>query len=124
MIFLVFGGWTIISVIKDYKDIDSDLQAGNQTAYTLLVKKGKDIAVFHKRYTLCLSILMLLPLFWLYSIKATFIHAVILFSLSVVFYFVINRKPSTATVELSLLVVSLYLFNLVLGAHFSHITSM
>lgn len=119
--FLVFGGWSILSVIKDYKDIESDRIAGIQTAYTLLLKKGKSIETFHKVYSLLLSVLMLTPLLWLISIGANMIFVGALVLLCVLFFWSITKEASNKTVERSLVVVNLYLFVLVLAGHFSHL---
>lgn len=120
IVFFVFGGWSIISVIKDYKDIEGDARVGNQTAYTLLLKKGKDIAIFHKKYSQFLFMMMMLPIIWLLTRATSFIHIIVLIALTVMFYFSITKQASTKTVERSLLIVNLYLLNLVFAGHFSH----
>ncbi len=119
-VFLVFGGWSIISVIKDYKDIEGDAAVGNQTAYTLLQKRGYNIFRFHKNYTRVLSLLLFVPFLWLLKIDA---HAVfyVLMGLSVVtFYWVINWPPSNKAVESALGAINAYLLFFALACHFSH----
>lgn len=118
--FLVFGGWSIISVIKDYKDIESDVSVGNQTAYSLLSKRGKSIENFHKKYTIFLSLTMLIPILWIRSLNMSWLYSVLLIILIASFYVSISRKPSIAVVEQSLLLVNFYILGLVFVAHFSH----
>lgn len=118
--FFVFGGWSILSVVKDYKDIESDRRVGNQTAYTLLLKKNKNIKKFHKIYTFLLSLSMFIPLFWLFTIDAAIVFKAVLGVLSIAFFFVINRAPSKETVALGLSLVNIYLLNLVIAFHLSH----
>jgi len=118
--FFVFGGWSILSVIKDYKDIESDQLVGNQTAYTLLLKSGKNIQKFHKIYTLVLSLSMLIPLVWLFNINAALLFKVCLVLLTLTFFVVINRAPVKSTVALGLMCANFYLLNLVLAFHLSH----
>lgn len=119
-LFLVFGGWSIIAVIKDYKDIESDYAVGNQTAYVLLKKRGNDIFRFHKNYTRALSLLLFIPFLWLLKIDAhVFFYAVM--GLSVIaFYWVINWPPSTKAVESGLGAINIYLLMFALACHFSH----
>ena len=118
--FLVFGGWSVLSVIKDYKDIASDQAAGVQTVYTLLLKKNKNIAIFHKIYSLVMAIFMLIPILWLLSINASSIFVLAIAILSIVFFISINKAPSNRTVERSLLVINIYLAVLVMAGHVSH----
>ncbi len=120
MIFFVFGGWSILSVIKDYKDIESDRQAGYQTAYTLLLKKGKGIEKFHRIYTLALSVCMLIPVYWVCQIKAHSLFLWGLVILAVMFYLAINRAATRATVVLALSLMNVYLLVLVIAFHTSH----
>lgn len=118
--FFIFGGWSVLSVIKDYKDIESDLGAGVQTAYTLLRKRNADIEKFHKRFSLLLSALMLVPLVWLNLIQADLIFSFALGLICVLFYFSIIQKPSSQTVERSIVIINIYLLLLVCANHMSH----
>lgn len=118
--FLVFGGWSILSVIKDYKDIKSDIAVGNQTLYTLLLNKGKTYEGFHKKYVAFLCIMMLVPLVATQPMKIHWFFVLIHVALIATFYWSINRPPSNRVVEQSLFLVNVYLLNLVLSLHFSY----
>ncbi len=119
-IFLVFGGWSIISVIKDYKDIDGDEAVGNQTAYVLLKKRGYNLMRFHKNYTRALSVLLFIPFLWLIKIDAHAVFYVLMAASIVVFYRVINWPSSSKAVESALMSISAYLLIFTLACHFSH----
>lgn len=118
--FFVFGGWSILSVIKDYKDIESDQHVGNQTAYTLLLKKGVSIQKFHKLYTAALSLSMFIPLFWLNNSGAHIAFKILLVLLTLGFFITINGSPNKQTVARGLGLANFYLLNLVVAFHLSH----
>lgn len=37
---LAFGGWSLLAALKDEKDVETDLELGTQTLFTLLVRRG------------------------------------------------------------------------------------
>jgi 4-hydroxybenzoate polyprenyltransferase len=124
MAFLVFGGWSIISVIKDYKDIESDLFVGNQTLYSLILKNGRSIKGFHKKYVIFLCVMMLTPIIWFMSLQISSLFILLLIALVFAFYFSIMRQASNRVVEQSLVLINIYIFNLVLAAHFNEMAQL
>ncbi len=118
--FFVFGGWSILSVVKDYKDIENDRQVGNQTAYTLLQKRGKNIQKFHRVYTTLLALSMLIPVFWLRTVGAPVLSIFAVVVLALLFVVGINREASKRSVALAFGAINLYLLNLVTAFHLSH----
>lgn len=45
---LVFGGYSLVALLKDYKDVEADRAAGVQTIYTLAEKRGWALAKVHR----------------------------------------------------------------------------
>jgi 4-hydroxybenzoate polyprenyltransferase len=45
---LVFGGWSLVAVLKDYKDLRADARSGVQTVYTLAVRRGWGLRRVHR----------------------------------------------------------------------------
>lgn len=39
---LVFGGWSLLAMLKDHKDVDEDARLGTQTVFTLARRRAKD----------------------------------------------------------------------------------
>lgn len=60
--FLAFG---LGSVFKDYKDVDSDVAARNNTAYTLAGAAGRSLAHVHRWVVVTLTVLTVAPCCWL-----------------------------------------------------------
>lgn len=48
---LVFGGYSLIAALKDYKDREADLKSGVQTLYTLARRRGWNEAFLHRALT-------------------------------------------------------------------------
>lgn len=67
-VFLVFGGWSLLSTIKDYKDIQGDFATGVQTVYTLALRRGWNVERLQKRFALLACVLLVLPLPLLWAI--------------------------------------------------------
>lgn len=45
---LVFGGYSLVALLKDYKDVEADKAAGIQTVYTLALKRGRPLEQVHR----------------------------------------------------------------------------
>ncbi len=59
---LVLGGATVVSIPKDYKDIESDRRAGIPTYYVVLTGRGKSERSVHLWIAACVTVcLLLLP---------------------------------------------------------------
>jgi hypothetical protein len=58
---LVFGGFFVFNVFKDYKDIRPDYHAGNQTAYVIALKYGVRLRTLHRGLCAAFGAGLLLP---------------------------------------------------------------
>jgi 4-hydroxybenzoate polyprenyltransferase len=58
---LVFGGGTVVSIPKDYKDVEADRRAGIPTYYVVLTGKGKSELAVHRWIVACVAICLLVP---------------------------------------------------------------
>jgi hypothetical protein len=118
--FLVFGGWFLISILKDYKDIEGDTAAGNQTVYSMLKKKNRDVKLFHRIFSLVVFALLLIPPIWLIASGLETFFAVCIIVADAVFLFVLNMKDTKKAVMLGFIFLSIYLLCLVIGNHVMH----
>jgi 4-hydroxybenzoate polyprenyltransferase len=118
--FLVFGGWFLISIFKDYKDIRGDLAAGNQTVYTMLRKRNRDERRFHRIYSLILFALLLIPPIWLGVSGVVPLIPLWMGLVDVFLVVVINLKNSRKGIELGFLAINIYLLLAVIGNHLLH----
>jgi hypothetical protein len=59
---LVFCGWSLFNVFKDYKDIRADYRAKNQTLYVLARKRRFRLSKLHRGLKNGLALSMLIPL--------------------------------------------------------------
>jgi hypothetical protein len=60
-VFLLFGGWSIIAAIKDYKDILDDYHDGHLTVYYWLYKKGIPMKNTHKYLRILVLLFFIVP---------------------------------------------------------------
>ena len=120
MTFLVFGGWFFISIFKDYKDIQGDSAAGNQTVYTLLKRRNKDIYFFHKLFSLCIFIFLLIPPIWLIISGLEPFFSINLITCDIILLIFLTRKKTKRAVEMSFAILNIYLLCLVIGSHLMH----
>ena len=117
--FFVFGGWSIFSVIKDYKDIESDKESKIQTAYTLLSSFGKDVNKFHRYYCFVLALTLLIPVYWLGEIGASSWQIFVAVFISVVLFGFSWRRDKNSIVRDSIILMNLYILNLLIASHLS-----
>lgn len=118
--FLVFGGWFLISIFKDYKDIRGDEAAGNQTVYTMLRKWKRDEHRFHRVFSVLLFALLLIPPIW-FGISG--LQPLIPLWMGLVDAFlvvVINLKNARKGIELGFWAINIYLLLAVVGNHMLH----
>jgi hypothetical protein len=59
--FLVFGGFSVFNVFKDYKDIRADHRAGNQTLYVLALRRGVRLRTLHRGLGVAFLLSLLIP---------------------------------------------------------------
>lgn len=64
--FLVFGGHTLLAILKDYKDVEADSLAGVRTVYTLAKARGLDLLRVHRIVAVASLFCIALPLPLLY----------------------------------------------------------
>jgi len=53
--------WTVVSIPKDYKDVEADRRAGIPTYYVVLTGKGKSELAVHRWIVACVAICLLVP---------------------------------------------------------------
>ena len=117
---LVFGGGTLISIPKDWKDVEADRAARIPTYYVVFTRYGWDECVIHRRIVTAVTLaLLVLPVwFILWKGLSALAVALLLSSLApaVALLWVTDRK---AAVEGMLWLVSGYLFlvAVALGLH-------
>jgi hypothetical protein len=58
---LVFGGYSVVAALKDYKDWEADLQAGVQTLYTLAQRRSWPFLRVHRLIVALAAICLALP---------------------------------------------------------------
>ena len=59
---LVFGGWSMVAALKDYKDLRADARSGIQTVYTLAVRRSWGLRRVHRTLTIAVAVSLLAPL--------------------------------------------------------------
>jgi hypothetical protein len=113
---LVFGGGTLISIPKDWKDVEADRAARIPTYYVVFTRSGGDEYVIHRRIVTAVTLgLLVLPIgFILWKGLSALAVALLLSSLApaAALLWVRDRK---AAVEGMLWLVSGYLFLVALG---------
>ena len=58
---LVFGGYSLVAALKDYKDWESDLTGGVQTLYTLAKRRGWPFERVHLTLVTLAAVSLLAP---------------------------------------------------------------
>ncbi|MCD6569637.1 MAG: hypothetical protein J7L53_02930 [Deltaproteobacteria bacterium] len=113
--FLIFGGWSLVSSFKDYKDIEADKAVGNQTGYIILMKTGLSLKQAHRIVSTVILLCFAVPAIWLFF-KNVHILVCVLFPLITIppLWYVLSQRPCTSTVRNVLVVITIYLFLLLL----------
>jgi len=108
--FLVFGGWSLVSTFKDYKDIDADRSVGNQTGYIMLMKAGMNLKQAHLVVSSVIVLCLIVPVIWLFYLKIpSFVAAGFAVVAISPFFFALNKPPSGVAVRNFLFATSFYL---------------
>lgn len=115
--FLVFGGWFVVSIFKDYKDIRGDAAARNQTVYTLLQKGGRDVNLFHRIFSLVVFFLLLIPAVWFGFSRSLPAVSVCLGIIDLLLLFALTRKDAKKAVTLGFVMLNAYLVCIIVGNH-------
>ena len=74
--FLVFGGWSLVSSIKDSKDLLGDFRARNNTLFLFLRRKGIRLSASHKIINRISMVCLCMPPVML-SIKGDFLASIL-----------------------------------------------
>lgn len=113
--FLVFGGWSLVTTFKDYKDIEADQAAGNQTGYIMLMKAGLSLTQAHRIVSTVIIACFFVPVIWVFFQPVPLVWAVLFPVVTIVpLIMAFRRPPSKAVVRNILLITSAYLFFLLL----------
>jgi hypothetical protein len=112
-IFLVFGGWSLFAVLKDSKDIERDQAVGNQTLYTLLARRHRNVDRFHAWLGVALFIGLLLPIAWMIVLHVRIPLILLMFLLDLIFLLAITLETSAKSFTRGLTVLNIYLLLLV-----------
>jgi hypothetical protein len=115
---LVLGGGTLVSIPKDWKDVDSDRQAGIPSYYVVLTRKGRSELTIHRWIVAIITVCLLIPpvsflvdagAHWSYILLAS-----LAFAPGVALLLAKNRKLSVAS-YLGLLAVYMFLLAVAIG---------
>jgi len=109
--FLVFGGWSLVSTFKDYKDIEADRAVGNQTGYIILMKMGLNLRQAHYLVMTVITACFFVPAVWMFfqSIPRMLVIVPLFIAIGgLLLQF--NKPPSRSVVRNILLVTCAYLF--------------
>jgi hypothetical protein len=109
--FLVFGGWSLVSSFKDYKDIESDKAVGNQTGYIVLMKMGLSLQQAHRFIMTIIIACFCVPAIWIFfqPVPRIFVLCFPVIAIGPLLLN-INKPPSKAVVRNILLITCVYLF--------------
>ena len=96
---LVFGGFSLFNVFKDYKDIRSDHREGTQTLYVLALRRGIKLSRLHQRLTAALAVCLLVPPAALWAAGVDTVGAAACALAALLPVLAVGGKPTTATVQ-------------------------
>ena len=108
-IFLVFGGFSLVAILKDAKDVEQDSQNRVTTVYTLFHRKGIAIKKIHFYIRLCLFAVFTVPCIWLFFLQG-YLVSFLAFLLGPVMIFTTSQKLDAKHFQFSLAIISLFLF--------------
>lgn len=110
-LFLTFGGFSLVSMLKDYKDLKSDSVFSVRTIYLVLGDRGWPLSRIHRLVTGIVTACLAVPVIWLMLLGAS---PIILSLLVLAFLLPIPLSllyaPPKRAVEASVWLVSGYLF--------------
>ncbi len=117
---LVFGGYSLVAVLKDYKDWEADRSTGIQTVYTLAARRGWSLERVH---TLVLSLsavsLASAPLLLAVSDRIAWRFAPGGAAAGVLLWLLMAGSPSARRFKATLLLLTAFFLFLVLALSFS-----
>jgi hypothetical protein len=92
---LVFGGWSMVSSLKDFKDVRGDKKTRVTSAYLFLMSKGIRLSRTHKIYSSLTILCFIIPLVWL-TLQEKYLEAMIIWIVSVIPIILMTFKPPKA----------------------------
>jgi len=108
---LLFGGGTLISIPKDWKDVTSDRLAKIPTYYVVLTHRGQDEYIIHRRIVACVTLgLMILPVLLFFRSGFSLLNTVFLLSSCGPAWALLALKDRKKAVKTMLWLLSGYLF--------------
>ncbi|MEM7184142.1 MAG: hypothetical protein AAF518_24805 [Spirochaetota bacterium] len=114
---LIFGGGMLLSIPKDWKDIESDRQATIPTYYVVLLQAGWNPQKAHIFIVSAVTLGLMLPVLLMFFIKTEFTSALLSFCMALLPAFCLvkirNRKLA---VEATMYAYSLYIMSFVFFA--------
>lgn len=111
--FLVFLGWSLISVFKDLKDLRKDKRSGSQSIYLYLRSKGLSISSTHRVLMIFVFVVLLAPSVF-YFIRHSLIAAALLALFNVLILVINSRRVLFWKFYLHLGVISCYIGTMVI----------
>lgn len=107
--FLAFGGFSLVALLKDYKDAQADLAAGVQTLYTVALKRGRPLARVHA-YALgaCCAAVASAPFLLAAAGKLAWGHGAGGLAAAAALGLLMRGEPSARRFRLSLIALSAY----------------
>jgi len=112
VMFLIWGGWSIMAAIKDSKDIRIDKRVGIKTVYVYFYNRGVKLKRIHGVVCALLVFCLLVPLGW-FVYKGQPLAAVVLFSCTVLPIILVSYgQVGKKTFERILLLINVYLLGI------------
>lgn len=113
-LFLAFGGFSLVSMLKDYKDLESDRVFSVRTIYLILTQRGWEVPAVHRLVTIIVTVCLAIPVFWLLA-RGESVFPVLLCAAIFVLPvpYVLLRQPPKPAVETSIWLITGYLFAMV-----------
>lgn len=118
--FLAFGGWSLLAVLKDEKDITVDAALGTQTVFTLLTRRGVSVKTI-RRWTRALTFIALMIAPWgaLGAGRVPIVHASVLSGLALLIS-LLRLKDKKNEFRLILIAMTAFLLVLAHGVSSAH----
>lgn len=114
ILFLVFGGWSIVSPLKDVKDLKGDKRAKINTPYIFFQKRGFSFSQIHKVVFYSALLCFLIPIIY-FLIQKKLLVALFLILTYIAFAFMIGKYKYLKKFSIILFLISLYLGIITLG---------
>lgn len=117
---LCFGGYSVVAMLKDYKDVEADQSAGIQTVYTLAARRNWPLKRVHTGVLLASAVSLSAAPLLLYAggkVHATYAGGGIAAAAGL--FFLLNGEPSARQFRHALYLLSAFFLYLALALSFS-----